>query len=81
MGCILKGGNWEVARPTAIARLKMEDACILCNVIEFFLTEKSNQNRKRRALYPFEVPLVHWYLHLLEQGLLELVVNGENVRD
>jgi hypothetical protein len=36
-GVSWRGGSQEVAKPTAIARLKMEeDACILCNVIEIF---------------------------------------------
>jgi hypothetical protein len=30
------GGSWEMARPMATTQFKMEDACIICNVIEFF---------------------------------------------
>jgi hypothetical protein len=33
-------GSQEVARPIAIASLKMEDACTLCNVIKFFCQGK-----------------------------------------
>jgi len=29
-----RGGSWEIARPIVIAQLKMEDVCILCNIIE-----------------------------------------------
>ncbi len=35
-GVSWKGGSWEVTKPTTTAWLKMEDACILCNVIEIF---------------------------------------------
>jgi hypothetical protein len=31
-----KGGSKEVAKPMAIAWLKMEGTCYLCNVIEMF---------------------------------------------
>ncbi len=34
------GGSWKVAKPIAIAQLKMEDACILCSVIEIFWQRK-----------------------------------------
>jgi len=34
----------------------MEDGCILDNVIEIFMTQKNNQNIKKRALWLFEVP-------------------------
>jgi hypothetical protein len=39
-GVSWKGGSWEIARPTAIAQLKMKDVCILYKVIEFFYEEK-----------------------------------------
>jgi hypothetical protein len=35
-----RGGNHEVAKPMATAWLKMEDACNLCNVIEFVFQKK-----------------------------------------
>ncbi len=35
-GVSYKGESPEVARPTAIVRLKIEDDCILCKVIEIF---------------------------------------------
>jgi hypothetical protein len=38
-GAFWRGGNWE-ARPTAIARLKMEDDCMFYNVIETFWRRK-----------------------------------------
>jgi hypothetical protein len=39
-GLFSKGGSREVAKPIAIARLRMEDVCILYNVIEIFLQKK-----------------------------------------
>jgi hypothetical protein len=35
-GVFKRGGSQEIARPTITAQLKMEDAYILCNVIEIF---------------------------------------------
>jgi len=35
-GVFSRGGSWEVVRLTTTIRLKMEDVCILCNVIEIF---------------------------------------------
>jgi hypothetical protein len=55
-GAFSRGGSWEVARPTATAQLKMEDVCILCNVIEKKFTEKSNKDKRRSAFCSFEVP-------------------------
>jgi hypothetical protein len=31
-----KGESWDVAMLSTVAQLKIEDVCILCNVIEFF---------------------------------------------
>jgi hypothetical protein len=39
-GVFWKGGSQEVVRPMAIAQLKMEDVCILCNVIKNFYEKK-----------------------------------------
>jgi hypothetical protein len=39
-GVFWKGGSQEVAKPMAIAQLKMEDTCIFCNVIETFWQRK-----------------------------------------
>jgi len=50
-----KGGSQEMARLAIMAWFKMEDTCILSNIIEFFWQKKSNQDRKRRA-FPFETP-------------------------
>ncbi len=44
-----------MARHAIMTWFKMEDACILSNIIEIFLTKKKNQDRKRRA-FPFETP-------------------------
>ncbi len=35
-----RGGSQEIARPTTIAYLKMEDACNFYNVIEIFVKKK-----------------------------------------
>jgi hypothetical protein len=35
-----RGGSQELAKPTAITRLNMEDACNLCNVIKTFPQRK-----------------------------------------
>jgi hypothetical protein len=34
------GGSWKIFKPIAIAWLKVEDACIFCNVIEILLWRK-----------------------------------------
>jgi hypothetical protein len=39
-GAYWRGGSQEVTRPLDIAQFKMEDDCILCNVIEIFLWKK-----------------------------------------
>jgi hypothetical protein len=39
-GVSWKNGSQKVAKPTTIARLNMEDICILCNVIKFLFYEK-----------------------------------------
>jgi hypothetical protein len=39
-GVFWRGGSREVAKPTAIAQLKMEDACIFYNAIEIFWQRK-----------------------------------------
>jgi hypothetical protein len=39
-GVCPRSGNQEVARSTIIAQIKMEDACILYNVIEIFWQRK-----------------------------------------
>jgi hypothetical protein len=33
-GVLWKGGSWEIVRPTIIIQFKMENACILCNIIK-----------------------------------------------
>jgi len=45
-GVFWRDGSWEVAKPIAIAQLKMEDACNLYNVIKNVLPKKSNQYKK-----------------------------------
>jgi hypothetical protein len=39
-GVTWRGGSQKVAKHVAITLFKMEDACILCNVIEVFLRTK-----------------------------------------
>jgi hypothetical protein len=55
-GVFGRGGSREVTKPTTTAQLKMENACILRNVIETFLWMKSDQSRKMRALCPLQTP-------------------------
>jgi hypothetical protein len=41
MGSVFwRGGSQEVTKPMAIIRLKMENVCILCNVIKTFWWRK-----------------------------------------
>jgi hypothetical protein len=46
-------GSWEVTKPTSIAQLKMEDACILYNVIKI---KKKDQGKKMKVFCPFHAP-------------------------
>jgi hypothetical protein len=50
-----RGGSWEVAKPTAIAWLKMEHACILCNVIETFWQRKLTKTKRWRHSGLFKI--------------------------
>ncbi len=60
-GVFEKGGSQEVATPTAIARLKMEGAYILCNVIEIIWQRKVTKTKKGRPTSPFrlQITLAH----------------------
>jgi hypothetical protein len=52
-GCVFwRGGSQEVARPFVMVQLKMQNACIFCNVRKQII--KKNQDRKRRAFSSFE---------------------------
>jgi hypothetical protein len=51
-GVCWKGGSQELAKPTTTTQLKMENTCILCNVIKVF-TKKGDQSRKMKASNPF----------------------------
>jgi hypothetical protein len=48
-GVSWRSGSQEVAKPMTTSQLKMEDACIFCNVIEFFLTKKFNLDKKMKT--------------------------------
>jgi hypothetical protein len=43
-----KGGSQEVNKFTAIAQLKMEDACSFYNMIDFFCWRKVTKTKKKR---------------------------------
>jgi hypothetical protein len=51
-----RDGSREVVRLMAITQLKMKDACSLCNMIEIFCQKKSNQDKKKKALWSFPTP-------------------------
>ncbi len=53
-GAFSRGGSWEVARPTAIAQLKMEDVCNLCNVIEKNLQRKVTKTKGGGLFVPLK---------------------------
>ncbi len=44
------GGNQELVRPTTATWFKMEDVCILCNVIEISFIKISNQKKEEYFL-------------------------------
>jgi len=52
-GVSWRGGSREVVKLTVTARLKMEDACIFCDVIETFWQIKMTKTKRWE---PFEVP-------------------------
>jgi hypothetical protein len=54
-GVSWRGGSWEVTKFTTITWLKMEDVCILCNVIEVFLRKKVTKV-KMKTFYPLQDP-------------------------
>jgi len=45
-----------MVKPMAVARLKIEDTCILCNVTKKNLLKKGDQGRKMRALWSLQAP-------------------------
>jgi hypothetical protein len=68
MGSVFwKGGNQKVAKLPAIARLKMEDVCIFCNVIETFWQRKVTKVKKWRPSNPFklQMALAQWCKNIL----------------
>ncbi len=56
-GGFWRDGNWEVAKPMAITWLKMENACILYNVIEFFWQRKVIEIERWKPLNPFKLQM------------------------
>jgi len=52
-----RGGSREVVKPMVTARFKMEDACILCNVIENFWWKKMTKVERWRPFGPFELQM------------------------
>jgi hypothetical protein len=58
-GVSWKGGNWEVAKLTTIARLdiKMVDICIFYNVIETFWQRKVAKVERWEPFDPFKLQM------------------------
>ncbi len=56
-GVSWKGGSGEVAKPMAIARLKMEDVCIFYNVIETFWQRKVTKVKRWGPSIPFKLQM------------------------
>jgi hypothetical protein len=56
-GVFWRGGSQEVIKPTASAQLKMEDTCILCNVIETFWRRKVTKVEKWGPFVPFKLQM------------------------
>ncbi len=52
-----RDGSREVVRLMAITQLKMEDACSLCNMIEFFCQKKVTKTKRRRPFGPFQLQM------------------------
>jgi hypothetical protein len=52
-----KGGSQEVARPTTIAWVKMEEACNLYNVIEIFYRKKVTKTERGGPFSPFKLQM------------------------
>jgi hypothetical protein len=56
-GVSWRGGSREVVKPTTSAWLKMEDACILCNMIEFFWQKQTIKVEKWKPYVPFKLQM------------------------
>jgi hypothetical protein len=56
-GVFWRGGSREVTKPKATTRLKIEDACILCNVIKTFWQRKVIKVKRRRPFDPFKLQM------------------------
>jgi hypothetical protein len=54
-GVSWRGGSWELVKPTVTIQLKMEEVCILCNVIEILWQNKVTKI-ERCAFWPFQAP-------------------------
>jgi hypothetical protein len=57
-GVCWRGGSQEVARPSTITWFKMQDACILCNVIEILWWRKVTKTERGRLFSPFKLQMV-----------------------
>ncbi len=53
----LRGGSWEVIRPTTIAWFKMENDCIFYNIIEALEQKKTTKTERGRPLGPFRLQI------------------------
>jgi hypothetical protein len=52
----MKGGSREINRPTIIAQLKMEDAYILCIIIETICRREITKIERGRPFGLFQAP-------------------------
>jgi len=52
-----RGGSREITKPMAITRLRIEDACILCNVIETIWQWKMTKVKIWRPFSPFKLQM------------------------
>ncbi len=57
-GVFERGGSQEIPRPMATTQLKMEDACRLCNVIEFFCQRKIIKTKRGKPSSPLKLQMV-----------------------
>jgi hypothetical protein len=56
-GVCWRGGSQEIAKPLATARLKMEDVCILYNVIKTFWWRKMTKVKRQGPFVPFKLQM------------------------
>jgi hypothetical protein len=73
-GVFWRGGSWGVIKFITIAWLKMEDAYILCNVIETFWRKKVTKVKRWIVLIPFKLK---WHRHNCVRTHRHVCVNNQ----